>query len=126
MISGTRKLGSCVGKASVKGWIWSVALVVAACVSGFALPGEKQVDPFAQAGGKPVVLIFVRSDCPISNRYAPTIQRLAAKYAGQVTFWLVYPSKDDSEKVIAKQTREYGYKLATVADPEHVLVQKAK
>ncbi len=36
----------------------------------------KAVDPFAVARGKAVVLIFVRTDCPISNRYAPVIQRL--------------------------------------------------
>ncbi len=34
----------------------------------------KVVDPFEMAAGKPVVFIFVRTDCPISNRYAPTIQ----------------------------------------------------
>src|SRR5437016_10999421 len=34
-------------------------------------------DPFLAASGKPVVLVFVRADCPISNRYAPLIQRIS-------------------------------------------------
>ena len=42
--------------------------------TGVDLAG-KPVDPLHANPGKPVVLIFVRTDCPISNRYAPTIQR---------------------------------------------------
>lgn len=38
-------------------------------------------DPFLAASGRPVVLIFVRTDCPISNRYAPLIQRIGSEYA---------------------------------------------
>ncbi|MGC1581608.1 MAG: hypothetical protein WA766_09000, partial [Candidatus Acidiferrales bacterium] len=39
----------------------------------------KSVDPLKAAPGKIVVLIFVRTDCPISNRYAPAIQRIIKK-----------------------------------------------
>ena len=39
------------------------------------------VDPFASASGKPVVLIFLRRDCPISGRYAPVIQKISSEYA---------------------------------------------
>src|ERR1700760_1805592 len=34
------------------------------------------VDPLRASGEKIVVLVFVRVDCPISNRYAPTIQEI--------------------------------------------------
>jgi thiol-disulfide isomerase/thioredoxin len=85
-----------------------------------------QLDPVAASHGKPVVLIFLRTDCPISQRYAPTIQKLASKYAGHATFWLVFPAKQDSVEIIAGHAREYGYTLATLPDPNHILVNRAK
>src|SRR5215472_4269555 len=60
----------------------------------------KQVDPLKSSPGKVVILIFVRTDCPISNRYAPTIQRLSAQYAGKAAFWLVYPARSESPEMI--------------------------
>ena len=49
------------------------------------------LDPLKASPGKAVILIFVRTDCPISNRYAPTIQQLSVEYAAKASFWLVYP-----------------------------------
>ena len=37
------------------------------------------------------VLVFTTTDCPISNRYAPEIQRLATKFGDRAKFVLVYP-----------------------------------
>ena len=46
----------------------------------FDLDG-RLVDPLAlPAGTRAHVLVFTTTDCPISNRYAPEIQRLAAAY----------------------------------------------
>jgi hypothetical protein len=83
----------------------------------------KVSDPFQAAHGKVVVLIFVRTDCPISNRYAPTIQRLSAEHADNSVFWLVYPSKNDSPAMIRKHDKEFGYKIASLRDPQRVLVK---
>jgi thiol-disulfide isomerase/thioredoxin len=91
---------------------------------GFDLAG-KPVDPLKLAGGKVVVLVFVRTDCPISNRYAPTIQKLSAEHEGKATFWLVYPSKSESADVIRRHEREYGYKIPALRDPQHVLVKES-
>ncbi len=38
--------------------------------TAFDLDG-KPANPFAQASGKVVVLVFLRQDCPVSSRYAP-------------------------------------------------------
>src|ERR1700753_20261 len=46
------------------------------------------VDPLKASAGKVVVLIFVRVDCPISNRYSPTIQKINREYAGRAAVWL--------------------------------------
>ena len=41
------------------------------------------VEPFAPARGiEATVLLFVMTDCPISNRYAPEIRRLHDEFAG--------------------------------------------
>ena len=83
-------------------------------------------DPFLAASGKPVVLIFVRSDCPISNRYAPLIQRIGTRYRTKVALWLVYPSRAASADKIRQHERDYGYKLPALLDPHHALVSQAQ
>jgi thiol-disulfide isomerase/thioredoxin len=93
--------------------------------TGFDLAGNP-VDPLKSAGGKVVVLVFVRTDCPVSNRYAPTIQKLSAGHADKAAFWLVYPSKSESAGVIRKHEREYGYKIPALRDPQHVLVKESQ
>jgi thiol-disulfide isomerase/thioredoxin len=86
----------------------------------------KSVDPLQLATGKPLVLIFVRTDCPISNRYAPTIQALNKKYAGQAILLLVYPDKAETTQNIEKHLHEYGYKVAALRDSQQDLVKLAK
>jgi thiol-disulfide isomerase/thioredoxin len=85
-----------------------------------------QVDPFLAASGKPVVLIFVRTDCPISNRYAPLIQRISAEYGAKVGLWLVYPSRTETAEKIRQHEHDFGYKLPALRDPQHVLASQAQ
>lgn len=85
----------------------------------------KSVDPFRTSVGKPVVLIFVRTDCPISNRYAPLLQKLHLSYSAKAAFWLVYPDKQTTAKQIQDHLHEFGYTLAALRDPDHVLVKRA-
>jgi thiol-disulfide isomerase/thioredoxin len=86
----------------------------------------KMVDPFAVSGDKPLVLVFVRTDCPISNRYAPTIQSLSQKYAGTALIMLVYPDKSETPQNIEKHLQDYGYKLTALRDTRHELVTLSK
>jgi hypothetical protein len=87
----------------------------------------KQIDPVANSAGNVVVLLFVRTDCPISNRYAPSIQGLSSQYAGKAIFWLVYPDKRESPVSIRKHLQDYGYKnLTALRDPQHVLVKRSQ
>lgn len=85
----------------------------------------KPFDPFRAAAGKVVVLIFVRTDCPISNRYAPTIQQLGAAHANQAAFFLVYPSRKETAEAIGRYEKEFGYTFAAIRDPQHILVKKS-
>ena len=54
------------------------------------------------------VLVFTTTDCPISNRYAPEIQRLATKFASDVRFVFVYPVPADSEAAIREHRKKFG------------------
>ena len=83
------------------------------------------LNPFAAARGKAVALIFVRKDCPISGRYAPTIQELSARYRGNARFFLVFPDKTDSPEEISKYLHDFGYSLTALRDPGHALVREA-
>jgi AhpC/TSA family len=80
------------------------------------------VEPLKTKGENVVVLIFVRSDCPISNRYAPEIKRLAAQFATS-HFYLIYPSADESIEAIRQHQQAYEYKLEALRDPLHNLVK---
>jgi thiol-disulfide isomerase/thioredoxin len=86
----------------------------------------KPFDPFREAQGRVVVMIFVRTDCPISNRYAPAIQQLSARNGGKAVFFLVYPSKKETADSIRKHDREFGYTLAALRDPRHLLVKQSQ
>ena len=70
------------------------------------------------------VLVFTTTDCPISNRYAPEIQRLAAKFSGKATFVLVYPVAADSPEVIREHHKKFGYSLESIRDTRHQLVKQ--
>jgi len=78
------------------------ALVVSTNSQGLAIDlAGKPFDPFRAAHGKVVVLIFVRTDCPISNRYAPMIQQLGTDRVDRAAFFLVYPSRKETAKQFA-------------------------
>jgi hypothetical protein len=51
--------------------------------------------------GRATVLLFTAVDCPISDRYAPEVRRLAARFGGAgVRFWVVY-ANDGEQPALA-------------------------
>lgn len=84
----------------------------------------RQTEPLRAKDAKAVVFIFIRTDCPISNRYAPEVRRLHDKFAKSgVRFWLVYPDPGESGETIRNHIKEYDYHLGVLRDPEHKLVK---
>jgi peroxiredoxin len=84
----------------------------------------RQVEPLQAKDAKAIVFIFIRTDCPVSNRYAPELRRLHDKFAkGGVRFWLVYPDPNESAEIIRNHIQEYEYRLSALRDPEHKLVK---
>ena len=73
---------------------------------------------------RPTVYVFTTTDCPISNRYAPEIKRLAAKFDGRAKFVLVYPVPTDSPELIREHARKFAYRLETMRDTEQKLVKQ--
>lgn len=70
------------------------------------------------------VLVFTTTDCPISNRYAPEIERLAAKFKGQARFVLVYPVAADSPAMIREHMRKFAYSIESIRDTDQKLVRQ--
>jgi thiol-disulfide isomerase/thioredoxin len=86
--------------------------------------GGSPKDPLKETPGKVVVLVFVRTDCPISNRYAPLLQEMSLKYGSEAAFWLVFPDQNASPENIRSYLQEFSYKLPALRDTEHSLVKK--
>ena len=70
------------------------------------------------------VYVFTTTDCPISNRYAPEIQRLAAKFGSQAKFVLVYPVPSDTPDMIRDHKNKFAYTFESVRDTDQKLVKQ--
>jgi peroxiredoxin len=87
----------------------------------------RQIEPLQANDARATVFIFIRTDCPISNSYAPELHRLYDKFARSgVRFWLVYPDPGESSQIIRKHITEYEYRLNVLRDPEHKLVKMTR
>lgn len=84
----------------------------------------RQVEPFA-GPQRATVFVFVRPDCPVSNRYAPELNRLNDEYASRnIRMWLVYPGPVDEADVRAHHA-EYGLRVPALRDPVFELADLA-
>lgn len=115
----------CFFSARAKGPVINSTSAISKPANVFDLAGHP-LNPFAAADDKAVVFIFVRTDCPVSNRYAPEIRRLHAKYAPQhVAFWLVYPNPDSTIAAIQDHLKQYQFDVSPLRDPKHTLVKES-
>ena len=70
-----------------------------------------------------IVVFFIASDCPISNRYIPEMRRLEEKFSAQhVVFWFVYPNVGETTEAVRQHKAAYGPEKNTLLDPHHQLV----
>jgi Redoxin len=86
---------------------------------------NRLVDPFLAAeSSKAIVFLFASVDCPISNRYAPVVQRLYQTFSPQgVTFWLIYPNPAETPAAIRDHVKAFNYPVHALRDPKHELVK---
>ena len=60
--------------------------------------------------GQATVLLFTAADCPISDRYAPEVRRLAARFAADgVRVWLVYANAGETPAAARAHATAFGY-----------------
>jgi hypothetical protein len=82
--------------------------------------------PFASAA-RARIFLFARTDCPITNRYAPELQRISKEFAGRgVDFWLVYPDPAATPQGIRDHVAQYSFPGTVLRDPHHQLVKLAR
>jgi hypothetical protein len=70
------------------------------------------------------VFVFTTTDCPISNRYAPEIERLAKTFSPRVSFTLVYPVPTDTPALIAEHQKKFAFTIPFMRDNGQVLVKQ--
>jgi hypothetical protein len=86
---------------------------------------NRRVDPLVSVSGvKATVLLFISTDCPVSNRYAPELRRLSESFASKgIAFWLVYPNPAESPRQIRDHLTSFSFPMQALRDPEHALAK---
>jgi AhpC/TSA family protein len=83
----------------------------------------KPFDLLPDGQNRITVVVFTRTDCPISNRAAPEVCRLCELYQPRgVDFYLIYVDPHEQPDDIRRHLREYGYPCPGLRDPGHALV----
>lgn len=73
---------------------------------------------------KAVVLLFVATECPISNGYAPEYKALAADYAAKgIALYAVYSDPDVSAADAAKHAKDYALPFPGLLDADQKLAK---
>jgi thiol-disulfide isomerase/thioredoxin len=92
----------------------------------FALRDTEGVEhsPHEWTQARAVVLFFVTTDCPLSNGYAPEMNRIEQAYASRGV--LVYAVQGDTtipDEEVRRHAHEYGYRFPALLDPREVLAR---
>jgi hypothetical protein len=117
--------------------VWTaLILAVAACCSAHESPPPRSdehgpavpsiagdvVHPLELGKNRAAVLVFVLRDCPISNAYAPEINRMVSEYAVKgIAFYVVHADRDASDAELKKHAEEFGYSCPVLADRQRAL-----
>ena len=81
-----------------------------------------------QPAGAAGVMVFVSSDCPVSNGYAPEIQRICHDYSARgVSCALVYEDMRIEAAAVRKHLDDYRYRgIRAAIDGDRALAQKVQ
>jgi hypothetical protein len=89
---------------------------------GSTLDG-KPLEQLAPGGTKAVVLFFVATECPVSNRAFPEMERLRETYSSRnIRFLYVYPNAGESIDEIRTHQASYDPLGTAILDPDAALV----
>ena len=94
--------------------LWLCILALMASLQVRAVDGSllRPLEPSGLAN----VLLFVSTDCPVSNAYAPELQRICATYASRgIACSLVYEDPNVTVSDVRKHLDEYRYRAVGAA-----------
>jgi thiol-disulfide isomerase/thioredoxin len=75
--------------------------------------------------GKATVLIFVATECPNSNTYAPILARLYREFSPRgIAFFNVYSDPSESASTVRKHDADYQVPFAALLDPHQTLARE--
>jgi hypothetical protein len=105
-----------------------VVMLLAGSVSGQTRDIDgRSFAPFAPAGTANV-LLFVQTDCPISNHYAPEIQRICKAYESKgVSCSLAYEDVRVDAAAVRKHMKDFAYTgVPATIDDSRALADRAR
>lgn len=78
--------------------------------------------PADWAAKRAIVLLFVSTDCPLSNRYVPEMNRIVGTYAPRgVAFYAVQGDATVPLDQVRAHVKDFGYTFPYLIDPEEAL-----
>lgn len=99
---------------------------VAHAQTGVTDLGGRAVAPL-ESDAAATVLLFTAVECPISDRYAPAVRRLAERYGAKgVRFWLVYPNEGETPSAVKAHADAFSYGLPLALDTARALADRAR
>lgn len=106
--------------------LWTLVVAASPAAAQVTDPAGHAVAPLATSAPA-TVLVFTAVDCPISDRYAPEVKRLAARYAGRgVRFWIVYANRGERPEAARTHAEAFGYGLPVALDAAATLADRAQ
>jgi AhpC/TSA family protein len=105
-----------------------IVMLLAGSVSGQTRDIDgRSFAPFTPAG-KANVLLFVQTDCPISNSYAPEIQRICKAYESRgVSCSLAYEDVRVDAAAVRKHMKDFAYTgVPATIDDSRALADRAR
>ncbi len=74
---------------------------------------------------KATVFLFVATDCPNSNTYAPVMARLDREYSPRgIAFFNVYSDPSETAATVRKHDADFKTPFAALLDPQQVLARE--
>jgi hypothetical protein len=81
--------------------------------------------PLRAGGKRAIVLFFIAHECPISNGYAPEINRICALYTPKsFDFFVIYAEPNVPIATQRAHTKAFGYVCSTLRDPDLILAER--
>ena len=112
------------------------ALLLAACITGVACAHKSEAAAVRDLAGTPHrptqpigdavhVLVFISTECPIANSYAPTLRALHAAWRTEprVQLFLAHVDPDLTVEDARRHAEEYALPGTVVLDPDHCVVE---